>query len=139
MRYLFFLIIAFIVFAIFTISPAFSKELEMLDMWYSEDVTRVDVGETITWKPTVGGHNVHFVAWPEEYKMTQKPSGKIGQEYTITLTEPGIYVYLCTPHVRHGMISFIIVGDDISNKDQIAETLLFGKSQTKLDEFIESL
>ena len=54
-------------------------------------------------------------------------------------TEPGIYVYLCTPHVRHGMISFIIVGDDISNKDQIAETLLFGKSQTKLDEFVESL
>ena len=139
MRYLFFLIIAFIVFAIFTISPAFSKELEMLDMWYSEDVTRVDVGETITWKPTVGGHNVHFVAWPEEYKMTQKPSGRIGQEYTITLTEPGIYVYLCTPHVRHGMISFIIVGDDISNKEQIADTMLFGKSQTKLDEFIESL
>ena len=139
MRYLFFLIIAFIVFAIFTISPAFSKELEMLDMWYSEDVTRVEVGETITWKPTVGGHNVHFVAWPEEYKMTQKPSGRIGQEYTITLTEPGIYVYLCTPHVRHGMISFIIVGDDISNKDQIADTMLFGKSQTKLDEFVESL
>jgi len=139
MRYLFFLIVAFIVFAIFTISPAFSKELEMLDMWYSEDVTRVDVGETITWKPTVGGHNVHFVAWPEEYKMTQKPSGKIGQEYTITLTEPGIYVYLCTPHVRHGMISFIIVGDDVSNKDQIADTMLFGKSQTKLDEFVESL
>ena len=139
MRYLFFLIIAFIVFAIFTISPAFSKELEMLDMWYSEDVTRVEVGETITWKPTVGGHNVHFVAWPEEYKMTQKPSGRIGQEYTITLTEPGIYVYLCTPHVRHGMISFIIVGDDISNKDQIADTMLFGKSQTKLDEFIASL
>ena len=127
------------VFLLFVSTNANTKELEMLDMWYSEDVTRVDVGETITWKPTVGGHNVHFVAWPEEYKMTQKPSGRIGQEYTITLTEPGIYVYLCTPHVRHGMISFIIVGDDISNKDQIAETLLFGKSQTKLDEFIESL
>ena len=133
MRYL---IILIIVFTAFKVS---GKELEMLDMWYSEDVTRVDVGETITWKPTVGGHNVHFVAWPEEYKMTQKPSGRIGQEYTITLTEPGIYVYLCTPHVRHGMISFIIVGDDISNKDQIADTMLFGKSQTKLDEFIESL
>ena len=127
------------VFLLVVTTMANTKELEMLDMWYSEDVTRVDVGETITWKPTVGGHNVHFVAWPEEYKMTQNPSGRIGQEYTITLTEPGIYVYLCTPHVRHGMISFIIVGDDISNKDQIAETLLFGKSQTKLDEFIESL
>jgi len=127
------------VFLLIVSTNANTKELEMLDMWYSEDVTRVDVGETITWKPTVGGHNVHFVAWPEEYKMTQKPSGRIGQEYTITLTEPGIYVYLCTPHVRHGMISFIIVGDDISNKDQIAETMLFGKSQTKLDEFVESL
>ena len=133
MRYL---IILIIVFTAFKVS---GKELEMLDMWYSEDVTRVDVGETITWKPTVGGHNVHFVAWPEEYKMTQKPSGRIGQEYTITLTEPGIYVYLCTPHVRHGMISFIIVGDDISNKEQIADTMLFGKSQTKLDEFVASL
>ena len=127
------------VFLLVITTNANTKELEMLDMWYSEDVTRVDVGETITWKPTVGGHNVQFVAWPEEFKMTQKPSGRIGQEYTITLTEPGIYVYLCTPHVRHGMISFIIVGDDISNKDQIAETLLFGKSQTKLDEFVESL
>ena len=131
--------ILLLVFLLIVSTNANTKELEMLDMWYSEDVTRVDVGETITWKPTVGGHNVHFVAWPEEYKMTQKPSGRIGQEYTITLTEPGIYVYLCTPHVRHGMISFIIVGDDISNKDQIAETLLFGKSQTKLDEFVESL
>ena len=130
--------ILFVFLLVFT-TMANTKELEMLDMWYSEDVTRVDVGETITWKPTVGGHNVHFVAWPEEYKMTQKPSGRIGQEYTITLTEPGIYVYLCTPHVRHGMISFIIVGDDISNKRQIADTMLFGKSQTKLDEFIESL
>ena len=127
------------VFLLVVTTMANTKELEMLDMWYSEDVTRVDVGETITWKPTVGGHNVHFVAWPEEYEMTQKPSGRIGQEYTITLTEPGIYVYLCTPHVRHGMISFIIVGDDISNKRQIADTMLFGKSQTKLDEFIESL
>ena len=127
------------VFLLVVTTVANTKELEMLEIWYSEDVTRVDVGETITWKPTVGGHNVHFVAWPEEYKMTQKPSGRIGQEYTITLTEPGIYVYLCTPHVRHGMISFIIVGDDISNKRQIADTMLFGKSQTKLDEFIESL
>jgi len=127
------------VFLLVITTNANTKELEMLDMWYSEDVTRVDVGETITWKPTVGGHNVQFVAWPEEFKMTQKPSGRIGQEYTITLTEPGIYVYLCTPHVRHGMISFIIVGDDISNKDKIADTRLFGKSQTKLDEFIESL
>ena len=134
-----FVTILIFVFLLVITTNANTKELEMLDMWYSEDVTRVEVGETITWKPTVGGHNVHFVAWPEEYKMTQKPSGRIGQEYTITLTEPGIYVYLCTPHVRHGMISFIIVGDDISNKDQIAETLLFGKSQTKLDEFVESL
>ena len=134
-----FVTILIFVFLLVITTNANTKELEMLDMWYSEDVTRVEVGETITWKPTVGGHNVHFVAWPEEYKMTQKPSGRIGQEYTITLTEPGIYVYLCTPHVRHGMISFIIVGDDISNKDQIAETLLFGKSQTKLDEFLESL
>ena len=43
------------VFLLVVTTMANTKELEMLDMWYSEDVTRVEVGETITWKPTVGG------------------------------------------------------------------------------------
>ena len=35
------------VFLLIVSTNANTKELEMLDMWYSEDVTRVEVGETI--------------------------------------------------------------------------------------------
>ena len=34
-------------------------------MVYSEDIARVDVGDTITWVPTSKGHNVQFVTVPE--------------------------------------------------------------------------
>ena len=38
-------------------------------------------------------------------------SSKMGQEgYSITLTEPGAYLYKCNPHVSSGMIGAIIVG-----------------------------
>ena len=34
-------------------------------MVYSEDITRVNVGDTITWVPTSKGHNVQFITVPE--------------------------------------------------------------------------
>ena len=33
-------------------------------MVYSEDIARIDVGDTITWLPTDKGHNVEFLAGP---------------------------------------------------------------------------
>lgn len=34
-----------------------------------------------------------------------------GDDFSITLTEPGIYDYYCTPHEHAGMVGRIIVGD----------------------------
>ena len=34
-------------------------------MLYSQDVARVEVGQTITWTPDSKGHNVQFVSVPE--------------------------------------------------------------------------
>ena len=34
-------------------------------MLYSEDIARVEVGDTISWVPTSKGHNVQFVSVPE--------------------------------------------------------------------------
>ena len=34
-------------------------------MVYSEDIARIDVGDTITWNPKSKGHNVEFIAGPD--------------------------------------------------------------------------
>ena len=39
-------------------------------MAYSEDITRIDVGDTITWVPTSKGHNVHFIAGPDGWDLS---------------------------------------------------------------------
>ena len=66
-------------------------------MIYSEDVLRVDVGDTVTWLPTDFGHNVEFVAWPEGFEKPK--ASKLSETFTWTFDTPGVYVYLCTPHV----------------------------------------
>ena len=43
---------------------------------------------------------------------------KIGQEYKITVTAEGVYIYKCNPHFANGMVGAIIVGEAI-NMNQI--------------------
>ena len=106
-------------------------------MVYSEDISRVDVGETITWLPKSKGHNVEFVAGPEGFEIPKK--SKMNKEYSITFTTPGVYLYQCTPHKSMGMIALVVVGDDTSNKDDIANTKTFGKSKKILPDLINQL
>ena len=87
-------------------------------MVYSEDITRIDVGDTITWVPTSKGHNVEIVAAPEGFDIPKK--SKNNKEVSITFDTPGVYLYQCTPHKSMGMIALIVVGDDTSNKDAVA-------------------
>ena len=79
-------------------------------MVYSEDITRIDVGDTITWVPTSKGHNVEFIAVPKGFDKPKK--SKASKEVQVTFTEPGIYYYLCTPHKSMGMIALVVVGGD---------------------------
>ena len=119
-------------------SPAFAEDttVEMLNkrddgakMVYSEDITRIDVGDTITWVPTSKGHNVEIVAAPEGFDIPKK--SKNNKEVSITFDVPGIYYYQCTPHKSMGMIALIVVGEDTSNKDDIAKAKAVGKSKKK--------
>ena len=41
-------------------------------MVYSEDIARIDVGDSITWLPKSKGHNVHFIAGPEGWELPTK-------------------------------------------------------------------
>lgn len=106
-------------------------------MVYSEDITRIDVGDTITWVPTSKGHNVEFVAAPDGWDIPKK--SKNNKEVSITFDVPGIYFYQCTPHKGMGMIALVVVGNDTSNKDAIAKAKALGKSKKKLKALLGEL
>ena len=62
---------------LFVSTAAFAEDttVEMLNkrddgakMVYSEDITRIEVGDTVTWVPTSKGHNVEFIAGPEGWE-----------------------------------------------------------------------
>ena len=106
-------------------------------MVYSEDISRVDVGETITWVPTSKGHNVEFIAGPDGFQTPKK--SKMNAEYSFTFEIPGIYLYQCTPHKGVGMIALVVVGGDVSNKHLVEQAKVFGKSKKILPELLSQL
>ena len=127
-----------------TISFAADITVEMLNkrsdgqiMVYSEDISRIDVGDTITWTPTTKGHNVEFLAGPNGWEIPKK--SKMNKEYSYKFDIPGIYLYQCTPHKVMGMIALVVVGNDTSNKDAISKAKVFGKGKKKLSEFLSQL
>ena len=106
-------------------------------MVYSEDISRINIGDTITWIPTTKGHNVEFLVGPNGWEIPKK--SKINKEYSYTFDIPGIYFYQCTPHKVMGMIALVMVGNDNSNFDTIAKVKVFGKGKKKLTELLEQL
>ena len=105
-------------------------------MVYSEDIARVDVGDTITWVPTSKGHNVQFVTVPEG---VEKIKSKNNKEVSFTFEKEGVYLYVCTPHKGMGMIALVVVGDSLENLDSVKKSKMNGKSKRKLKELIEHL
>jgi pseudoazurin len=128
----------------FVVSSANAMTIEMLNkddagnkMIFSEELAKVDVGETVTWLPTSKGHNVEMIAGPDGAELPKK--SKNGKEVSITFEVPGIYYYWCTPHKGMGMIGLVVVGDDTSNKDDIAKAKALGKSKKKLKALLGNL
>jgi pseudoazurin len=127
-------------------APVFAADttLEMLNkrddgakMVYSQDIARIDVGDTITWVPTSKGHNVEFIAGPDGWEAPKK--SKNGKEVAITFDAPGVYLYQCTPHKSMGMIALVVVGDDMVNLDAIAGMKMRGKSKKKMKAILDEL
>ena len=133
----------FFIFIIFFTSPILANtfSIDMLNvrsdgqsMVYSEDVLKVEVGDTVVWKPKDKGHNVEFIIGPDAIELPKK--SRINQEFTYTFEKSGVYFYQCTPHKSMGMIAVIIAGDDLTNLDQVKSVRVFGKSKRKLEEIL---
>lgn len=124
-------------------TPALAADMtiEMLNkredgakMVYSEDIARIDVGDTITWVPTAKGHNVEFIAGPNGWKAPRK--SKLNKEVSMTFDTPGVYLYQCSPHRSMGMIAIVVVAGAIND---VSDAKVKGKSKKKLKALLEDL
>ena len=103
-------------------------------MVYSEDITRIDVGDTVTWVPTPKGHNVEFIGGPDGWDAPKK--SKNNKEVSITFDAPGVYLYQCTPHKAMGMIALVVVGEGTND---VSGAKVRGKSKKKLKALLADL
>ncbi|MAY89663.1 MAG: pseudoazurin [Rickettsiales bacterium] len=107
-------------------------------MVYSEELVKINVGQTIDWLPTAKGHNVEMLIGPDGYDLPKK--SKLSDKVSLTFSVPGIYLYQCSPHAAMGMIGIVVVGDDVSNKDAVAKKKLTGsKSKKKLKKLLAEI
>ena len=129
--------ILIILFSLFLpkIAVAEDTTIEMLDklgkrnMVFSQEIVRINPGDTVYWKATDKGHNVQFISKNGVPEGVEKFKSKISKDTEYTFTIPGIYAYWCVPHKTMGMIGFVIVGDDLSNLDLIKKVKFIGKSK----------
>lgn len=103
---------------IFAAIPAVAAnfEVHMLNkgeagtMVFEPALTKVAVGDTVTFIPTDKGHDAQTLKdiLPEGGDTFKGPMGK---EVAVTFTVPGVYGVKCAPHFAMGMVALIVVGD----------------------------
>ena len=105
------------------------NKLEKRSMVFSQEIVKINSGDTVFWQATDKGHNVEFISKNGVPEGVEKFKSKINKDAEYTFTIPGIYAYWCVPHKTMGMIGFIIVGEDLSNLDSIKKVKFIGKSK----------
>ena len=132
MRYLFIIFLSLILSKVLLaedMNVEMLNKLEKRNMVFSQEIVRINLGDTVFWKSIDKGHNVQFISKNGVPEGVEKFKSKIGKDTEYTFTIPGIYAYWCVPHKTMGMIGFVIVGDDLSNLDSIKKVKFIGKSK----------
>ena len=126
------------------LAVAADTTIEMLNkldneyMVFSKKIVYIDSGDTVFWKATDKGHNVEFVkrAVPTGVEAFKS---KLNQDTEYKFSISGIYAYWCTPHKTMGMIGFVIVGNDLSNFNEVAKAKFIGKSKKIAKTILEQI
>lgn len=121
-------------------APAFAAEHEvhMLNkgavgaMVFEPAFVKAAPGDTIHFIPTDKSHNVEAIkeilpAGVEVFKS------KINEEFTLTVTEPGLYGVKCTPHFAMGMVGLIQVGEAPTNLEAAKTAKMSKKARERMD------
>ena len=98
-------------------------------MVFSEEIIRINSGDTVLWKATDKGHNVEFIKKGGVPKGVKKFKSKVSKDTKYKFEIPGIYAYQCTPHKNMGMIGFVIVVNNLDNLESIKKIKFRGKSE----------
>jgi pseudoazurin len=86
----------------------------------------VQPGDTVTFEATDLGHNSESVFIPTGAKPW---NSEISKPLTITLSQPGVYIYQCTPHNLFGMVGVIQVGAALNKAEAIKQAQAMEKKQ----------
>lgn len=107
-------------------------------MVFEPALTKVAVGDTVTFIPTDKGHNVETIKGmlPEGAEPIK---GKASQETVVTFTVPGAYGLKCAPHFAMGMIALVVVGDAPANLDAVKAVKSPKPAQARFEEIFEKL
>lgn len=107
-------------------------------MVFQPDLVKIAVGDTVTYQPTDKGHDVDGAAGniPAAASPFKAP---MSQGLTQTFTVPGVYVVKCDPHYAMGMVSVVVVGDDLSNLDALKTVKNPKLAQARLDAIFAEL
>lgn len=118
-------------------------EVEMLNkndagerMIFSQELIRAEVGDVIRFVPTDPSHNAQSVdgALPDG----QEPfRGLINKAVEYEVAEAGLTAVVCLPHQGMGMVALIVVGNDLSNADEVLEARIPGKGGQKIEALVE--
>lgn len=121
-------------------APAFAADHEVKllnkgsdgrDMVFEPSFLRIAPGDTVTFVATDKGHQVETIKGfvPEGAEGFK---GKLNQDLTVTLTEPGGYAIKCLPHLGVGFVGLIVVGDGVpANAEALKSIKLPAKAQER--------
>ena len=125
-----------------------SHEVQMLNtgsdgvMVFEPAVLSINPGDSVTFKATNPGHNSESMTemLPEGAEGWQ---GGMGQEFTVTFDQDGVYVYQCTPHLMMAMVGVIKVGSG-SNLEAVKAAAIdkkaaFMMAQDRLEGYLNQL
>ncbi len=97
-------------------------------------VIRANPGDTIKFVAVDKGHNT-------EANMDMLPSGaegwksKIGEDFEVTVGTDGTYGFHCTPHRSVGMVGLILVGDAMSNFEDVRAVRQRGRAKKRYEAY----
>lgn len=113
---------------------AVDHEVKMLDngkdggMVFEPGFVKAEVGDTVTFVPTNKGHWVQSKAVPEG---AEKFLSKEDEQFSLTLTHEGVYVYVCPPHRMMNMSGIIQVGKPTNLENATKEVEKIEKRTTE--------
>ncbi|MBY8918469.1 pseudoazurin (plasmid) [Nitratireductor sp. L1-7-SE] len=128
-----------------TVAPGLAAEFEirMLNkgekgvMVFEPDFVRAQPGDTIKFVSVDPGHNAETIKGmlPEGAAAFRS---KVSKDFSVTLTEEGVYGVKCTPHYGMGMIALIAVGEPV-NGEAAARVKHPGKAKKHFATLFEAL